>query len=623
MSVEKIQPDVQSLPELGFLSLAETISALIVLIQGDKLVYVNPAACAMLGYPPGSFIGRNFWDVVHPDDRDAARARGKARQAGIPQPKRLLERLIHADGHAVWVDYSVDLIQVDGRPTILTTGFDVTERLKAEEALRLSEERFRDLLAQAPVLLIAFTADKRIRDVSDYWLETMGYRREEVVGQPGFQFLSPESQIRLQEAAEENGRHHQKLIKNFPLRAIRKDGSTIDVLSTSVADLTASGECRGVICVSVDLTDIHRAEAALRESEERYRALVEYAPEAILVMDAEKGLFVDANEQAVNFFGWPRERLLTMGPRDFCPEGHGSPEDPGDTVKANILKVCKGETPVFDASFVTAAGRPVHCQTRLSRLPAAGRQLVRVTITDITELRQLQEKVRHAEKLAAVGILAAGVAHEIGNPLMALSQAAQSLERRSCDDYAKAKLALIGEHIERICRIVRQMSNLAHPHNGDRKICDLNQVIRRSVDIVRYDKRSKGTEVLYELSEGLPATLAVEDELIQVFINLALNAFDAMADNPPGRPRRLTIRSSASPSAVRISFLDSGPGVPSEIRPNLFQPFFTTKEAGRGTGLGLSVSYRILQEHRGSLRLEDDGAPGAHFVLELPIGSAP
>lgn len=730
--MDKTQTD----PRADFRSLAETLSSLIALIQGDQLIYVNPAGCAILGYPKDFYIGRNFWDVVHPDDRENAIARGRARQAGIPQPKRLVERLVHADGHAVWVDYSVDVIQFEGRPTTLVTGFDVTERFKAEEVLRKnqanlaesqriahvggwefdpatnrvawsdemfrifgfdpkttepsyelflsrlhpddrallnaapfecelrmtrtdganrilwtsgrvdldpngrpvriygaaqditerrraeeglrdSEQRFRNLFTLAPVMMMSFAPDGKVRDVSNYWLQTMGYSREDIIGQEGWGFITQESEKRLRQAIEENERNHELVIKNMPIKGVKKDGTTIDLLSTSVADMDDRGECKGAICVEINLTDLQRAEEALRESEERYRALVEHAPEAIMVLDVETDRFVDANAHAATLFGWPRERLLSMGPEDFCAERQsGCKSD--EELDCEVEKVLQGETRVYEMPTRTASGRTIHCQTRLSRLPAAGRKLVRITTTDITELKQLQEKVRHAEKLAAVGVLAAGVAHEIGNPLMALSQAAQSLERRSCDDYAKNKLALIGEHIDRISRIVRQMSNLARPQNSAKKACDLNQVIRRSVDMVRYDKRSKNSEVLYELADNLPALEVIEDELMQVFINLALNAFDAMAENPAERPRRLTIRSAAQPSCVRISFHDSGTGVAPEIRPKLFQPFFTTKETGRGTGLGLSVSYRILQEHKGSLRLEDGGAPGAVFVMELP-----
>jgi two-component system, cell cycle sensor histidine kinase and response regulator CckA len=873
----------KSKPE--FLSLAETLSSLIALIQDGKLVYVNPAASALLGYPKDHFVGRPFWEFVHPDDREVALARNQARNAGIPQPKRLMERLIHQNGEAVWMDYSVDVIDFEGRRTTLVTGHDITqrrrmeeelrwsearlaeaqriahigswewdvatnrltwsdelrriygvdprqfggtiegylelvhpedremarrvisdalrsgepfafehrvvrpdgsvrtafgrgevfrdesgrpvriagsgqditerkrieeelrrseerfrltfthaaigkaivspdrrilqvnpavcrmlgygesellalraedvthpddvaktdvfvrlllegphvsgaleerflhkdgrtvwgrltatlvrgsngeplyfigeiedisERKKAEEALRESEERFRSIVTQAPVMLMAFYQDGRVRDVSHYWLQTMGYERSEVVESDGWSLLTPDSQERLQRAIEECQRNHQSVIKNLPLTLRRKDGSTVEVLSTSVAELCDRGETKGAICVQVDLTDLQRAEAALRESEERYRALVEHAPEAIMVLDVDTNRFVDANEPAEKLFGYTREQLLRMGPLDFCSQHQADGRESGQIVECEHRKVLEGETAVFEFTHVDASGREVVCQTHLSRLPAAGRRLIRTTVTDISELKQLQEKVRHSEKLAAVGVLAAGVAHEIGNPLMALSMAAQSLERRACDDYTQKKLTLIREHIERISRIVRQMSDLAQPRSGQRGPCDLNHVVRRAVDMVRYDKRANGAEVVYELSEALPEIAAVEDELTQVCINLALNAFDAMGANPPERPRRLTVRSSVvgtpargdTPRAerIRVEFSDTGPGVPSDVRPKLFQPFFTTKEAGRGSGLGLSVSYRILREHDGVLKLEDHGAPGALFAFELPVG---
>jgi C4-dicarboxylate-specific signal transduction histidine kinase len=141
--------------------------------------------------------------------------------------------------------------------------------------------------------------------------------------------------------------------------------------------------------------------------------------------------------------------------------------------------------------------------------------------------------------------------------------------------------------------------------------------------MVRYDHRARGAEVDYQLAEHLPPLEVVEDELTQVCINLALNAFDAMARNDGGRPRRLTIRSELGDGDVRVTFRDTGPGVPRALRQKLFQPFFTTKEVGQGTGLGLSVSYRILQEHRGMLVFDDGEADGAAFVFSLPIGSPP
>jgi PAS domain S-box-containing protein len=742
---------IQSRDQAQFLALAETLSSLIALIRGEKLIYVNPAGCALLGRPKSYFADRNFWDVVHPEDREAAIARGRARQAGIPQPKRIRERLVHADGGTVWMDYSVDMIQFEDQPTILVTGHDVTERMQAEEALRkseanlaeaqriaqvgswewdmgtgkvswsdelfrifgvdpravaatydlflahlhpedraqtlaageracadgrpfeceqrmiradgeirtlwtsgrvdfdaggrpvrmygavqditdrrraelaleASEERFRNLCTQAPVMLMSFDPAGRVRDVSNHWLETMGYARSEVVGEEGWRFLTAESQQRLRHRIEDNQRRHENVIKNLPLQAIRKDGTTVDLLATSVAEVSDAGEKCGAIGVQINLTDLQRAEEALRESEERYRALVEHAPEAIMVLDVEQDRFVDANGHAEKLFGYSRERLLTMGPLDFCSEHQANGRRSCEVVEDEQDKVLAGGTSVFEFTHVNADGREVICQTMLSRLPAAGRKLIRARITDITELKRLEEKIRHADRLAAAGALAAGVAHEIGNPLLALSMAVQSLERRQCDDYARNKLTLIREHVERISRIVRQMSELARPQSGRRAPCDVNQLVRRAVDMVRYDKRSQGTEVRYELASALPAVEAVEDELIQVCVNLALNAFDAMSANAPQRPRHLTVRSEVAGGLVRVAFDDTGPGVPEELRARIFEPFFTTKHAGLGSGLGLSVSFRILEEHQGVLRLQTNAEGGATFLFELPHRGRP
>lgn len=748
MSVDDASTEVaRRQSQADFLALAETLSSLIALIEGDELVYVNPAGCELLGRPRGWYAGRPFWEVVHPEDREGAIARGRARQAGVPQPKRLVERLVHADGRTLWVDYSIDRIVLGGKALTLVTGNDIserkrieaelrqsearlaeaqrighigsweldidadrlcwsaelcriygvepprfggtlegylelvhpedreharrhmqqalerggpfafehrivkpdgdvrlisgrgevftdaqgravrvagtgqdiTERRRTEEELRKSEARFRNLLNQAPVMLMAFDPQGVVRDVSQYWLQTLGYAREEVLGRAGTDFITPDSSERLQRAIEESQSKDETVLRNLPLTAVRKDGARIDLLSTSVAELDDAGQAVGAICVQINLTDLRRAEDALRESAERYRALVEHAPEAITVLDVDLGRFVDANAHAEKLFGYSREELLTMGPLDFCTEQQEDGRASCEMYEEENRRVLEeGEEPVFEFKHVDARGREIHCQTRLSRLPAVGRRLIRATTTDISELKELEERMRRADRLAAAGALAAGVAHEIGNPLMALSMAAQSLERRMCDEYTQKKLSLIREHSERIGRIVRQMSELARPQAGARARCDVNDVVRRAVEMVRFDERARNCEIRYELAADLPEVDAVEDELSQVCINLALNAFDAMAANPADRPRRLSIRSWAGERAVHFAFRDTGPGVAAKVREKLFQPFMTTKEAGRGSGLGLSVSYRILEEHGGALRLLPDDGGGATFEFELP-----
>jgi PAS domain S-box-containing protein len=736
--------------ECGFLSLAETLSFFIVLVRDERVLYVNPAACAVLERSKASLVGLAFCDLVHPDDRERALIPGRA---PAEPGRRVVQRLVRPDGRALWLDCSVDPIELGDGKAWLVAGSDVTERKqleedlrrsranlaeaqriagvgaweweiatdrvswsdeffricgldlarvepsyeryiamlhpddrdaardtaaaavqapqvrapfqtelrlirpdgdvralwtsgrvdvddtgravrmygivqdvtdrrRAEQALRESEQRFRNLCTQAPVMLMAFNPDGRVRDVSNHWLSAMGYARDDVVGHEGWDFIAPESRARLRHCIEENQRNGRTVIQNLPLRVVRKDGTALDVLSTSVGEIGDDGESKGAICVMINLSELQRAEQALRESEERYRALVEHAPEAILVYDADVDRYVDANAHAQRLLGYPRERLLTMSPLDFCPESGCSDYDASSATRCEIASVLAGNTAMFESSQIDASGREFPCQIRFSKLPATGRSLVRVTITDISEQKELQQRIKHAEQMAAVGMLAAGVAHEIGNPLHALSMAAQSLERRASDDYGKRKLALIREHIDRIARIVRQMGDHARTPSRTPAAVDANQIVRRALEVIRHDKRADGAEIRFELSEDLPPVQAVEDELTQVCINLALNAFDAMASLPPGRPRRLTIRSEATDSKVKVSFQDTGPGVPREARTRLFQPFFTTKGVGKGTGLGLSLSYRILEAHRGTLRLDERASPGAAFVFELPLAKA-
>lgn len=599
-------------------------------VAANTLVW-SDELCRIYGAHPGEFGAtlEGYLALVHEDDRESARA-VMARAVREGGPFSFEHRVRRKDGEvrAVFGRGEAFLDEGGAPVRVAGTGQDITERKRMEEELRRSaaelrssEERFRTLCTQAPVMLMACDPDGRVREVSDFWLQTMGYTREEVLGTDGWALMTDESRARLKEVIAENERRREAVIKNMPIRGIKKDGTTIELLSTSVAQLGDDGAPRGAICVELDVTDLQRAEVALRESEERYRALVEHAPEAIMVLDVDADRFVDANHPAERLFGYTRQQLLTMGPLDFCTELQSGGQKARDLMDDENRRVLAGETPMFEFTHVRADGREVVCQTVLSRLPAAGRRLIRMRSIDITEQKLLQEQVRRADKLAAVGVLAAGVAHEIGNPLLALSMAAQSLERRACDEYAAKKLALIREHIDRISRIVRSLSDLVRPRSVERTRCDVNRIVQRAVDMVRHDKRSATIELRYELDGSLPPVHAVEDELTQVCINLALNAFDAMADNPRERPRQLTVRTSATAAAVRVAFRDTGAGVPRDVRPKLFQPFFTTKGVGRGTGLGLSISYRILQEHGGTLALEEDGPPGASFVFELPVGA--
>jgi signal transduction histidine kinase len=246
-------------------------------------------------------------------------------------------------------------------------------------------------------------------------------------------------------------------------------------------------------------------------------------------------------------------------------------------------------------------------------------------ITDHQEeiIRERTEKLRGAEihamqqeKLASLGVLSAGVAHEIGNPLAAISAVTQLLRRRDQEPERIEKLDLILAHISRISSIVRRLGELARIQPVERSPVDLGEVIETTLTLARFDPRSKSIQVVTELAPGLPPILGVAPRLLEVFLNISLNAFDAM---PVGG--RLTVRARPARSGVEVEFEDAGAGMTDEVRARIFEPFFTTKPVGQGTGLGLAVSHRVVEDHGGTLEVESAPGRGTRFAVWLPGGA--
>jgi C4-dicarboxylate-specific signal transduction histidine kinase len=234
-------------------------------------------------------------------------------------------------------------------------------------------------------------------------------------------------------------------------------------------------------------------------------------------------------------------------------------------------------------------------------------------IQDVTEVKKLEAGIMHSEKLAALGRLAAGIAHEIGNPLTSISSFAQILKERATDDFTKESLDTIYHHIMRISGIVSQMSQLSKLPEMDIKQYDINHLIESTLDIVKYDNKLKKIKIIKNLSSDIPPVYVDENYLVQVFINLMLNA----ADSIDGGTGTITINSMRDNNSVIVQFIDSGIGIPAESLNKIFDPFFTTKE--KGTGLGLSISYEIIKKFGGELKAESYEGKGSIFSVVLPV----
>jgi len=269
---------------------------------------------------------------------------------------------------------------------------------------------------------------------------------------------------------------------------------------------------------------------------------------------------------------------------------------------------------------------PIRRHDEVGQMMAAVNSMATVLDKREKELIVERQKYFHQEKMAAIGALAAGVAHEIGNPIAAISGIAQEMkERRDAGlgfcaaDYCKeCRPDLIQAQTERLAAITREISEFASPQAAEPQLLDLNAQLRSTASLIRYDKRLRGVDLQLELDHKLPAIHGVADQLTQVIMNLLINAMDALE---PMRDRSPTIIISTRAEGDRVSMTvaDNGPGMEKEVVERAFDAFFTTKAAGKGTGLGLSLCYSIMKNHGGSIEIDSTPGSGTRVQAYFPI----
>lgn len=349
----------------------------------------------------------------------------------------------------------------------------------------------------------------------------------------------------------------------------------------------------------------------VRQAKEEWETAFNALSEGIAVLDPE-GRLTRGNRALARLLDLPSTALIG---RSFWPTVLGEVDGEDRLIGA----ARRGERPAPLAIRSLALGRLL----RLTAAPVAetaGRVAVVVLVEDVTEQRALETQLIQSEKLAAVGQLVSGVAHELNNPLTSIAGLSEFLQDRpGIAPPEREHLRVIHEQAERAGRIVRNLLTFARKEAPGEAEVDLNDIVERTALLVAYELHLRGIELIETRSPGELLVRGNRDELQQVLLNLVNNAVHAVRDLPAGAPRRVALLTGTEGNQAVVRVRDSGAGVPEQLVPQLFTPFFTTKEPGKGTGLGLSLSYRIVESHGGRIWYQPAPGGGAEFLTSIPL----
>lgn len=590
-------------------------------LKDSRIVWANSTFASILGYTTEEIVGLTLADLTHPEDMPRVNRRIEDIRGGSGAPANVERRYLRKDGSHIWVSIAATIKRdAAGRPThLIGIMRDISERKRNELELRESEERLNAILGAVQDVVWSFShtemrltymnasATKRIyrRDVQEFYDD---YR-------VGIEVAHPADRPLVESTLE-------RLVRN---------GSTEDVYRI----LWPNGEIRWLDArawtargpdgnplrfegVIRDITAAKEAEIALRESESRLRLVMELGKIGMWEVDVLTG----------EAYWSPALKALCGVPEDFPATTEGfwklvHPEDMAEVMKGNA-ELMKGRTSFPPFRIIRPDGQ-IRWLQNIGQVEREGDKLIGVLV-DVTEAREAERLIEAqkanivaASKMSALGEMAAGLAHEINNPVAIIHGHATLLKHVALHggepEVIKKTAEVVAQTADRISKITRSLLAFARDAGQDPfELASLKSVIDDTAEFCRQRFRKYGVELTID---PVSPDLRVECrpvQVSQVLLNLLNNAFDAVEKSPR---QQIHIAVKDLGGKVEISVKDSGPGIPAALRERIFQPFFTTKEVGRGTGLGLSVASGLIQAHAGRLAFESSGE-GTRFVITLP-----
>jgi len=482
---------------------------------------------------------------------------------------------------------------------------DITDRREAER-------RYRELFDNIQEGVFFCTPTGQFIEVNDALVRMLGYQnRGELLNVNLFEqlCLRPDLRRRCVRAAEQGGmlRNHEEVL-------LRRDGAWIHTLQNILIVRDTAGRAIQYRGLMLDITEQKSFQAQLQRERDFNKNILNNTRSMILVLDT-AGLISYANR-----------RCFETGHREIELVGHPLSEFIVPSRRKSLAEALRGAlrgVPIENIELPFIRGDGTTGQFSISLSPMRDEQgninSIVVVMTDVTDAAVLQAKLMHTEKMAAVGQLVSGVAHEVNNPLAAiLGFTDLLLENSDVPESAKDELRVILQEAQRTKVIIQSLLSFARQKPEQREALQINSVLRQTLKLRAYDFSNHGVEVIEQFEEDLPAIVGDVHQLQQVFLNIVNNAYDAVQET--GRPGRIEIQTSHANGQVEIRFRDTGPGIEDVDR--IFEPFFTTKEVGKGTGLGLSICYGIVRAHLGDIFCENNaGGDGSTFIVRLPVAA--
>lgn len=566
--------------------------------EQNRLLRVNRALAVSIGVDPQQLIGISMSALLATAPETALRSCPLCR-TGIRGPDEFVQNVLDRT-------YLVSTSRIHGSEgeSLQTIHVlkDITDRREAER-------RYRELFDNIQEGLFFTTPDGRFVEVNDALVRILGFgSREELLQAdvPAQIFYSPERRQTLLQLVEQQG-----VLRNHHEALCQKDGSVIHVLLNIFAVRDVEGRVVQMRGLMLDITDLKNFQSELQRERDFSSKILNNTQSLILVADT-AGLISYANRRWYEAGGYQQHQLLGHPLIELIAPSRRAALQQALDATLSGLQVDNLELPVLRADR-----RAGHFSVNLSPMRDEQGKVssIVVVMSDITDAALLQSKLMHTEKMAAVGQLVSGVAHEVNNPLTAILGFADLLmENPEMSDSAKKDLRVILQEAQRTKQIVQNLLSFARQMPPERQAVQLNTILVRTIQLRSYDFSSHGIQITEHLHADLPPVIGDSHQLQQVFLNILNNAYDAVSGT--GRPARIEVSTATHGGFTEVCFRDNGPGITQPDR--IFDPFFTTKEVGKGTGLGLSICYGIIREHGGEILCYNNEDSGATFIVRLP-----